>query len=48
MEEKYDIIIQIGYERYVHKRMTLDDMREIDWNDEMKTAITQAEYDNKD
>lgn len=48
MQDKYDIIVQIGYERYIHMRLTFEDMREINWNDEMNQVISKAEYDNKD
>lgn len=47
MDEKYDLRIIIDSETYVHVRMTIDDMRERDWNLEVNRALTQAEYDNK-
>ena len=48
MQEKYDIIVKIGHETYIHNRITFEAMKEKDWNKEIIAAITQAEYDNKD
>ncbi len=48
MQNKYDIIIKIGYDTYIHKRLTFEQMKDIDWDTEMIPAITQADYDNKD
>jgi hypothetical protein len=47
MNEKYDLRIIVDNTTHVHVRATIEDLCERDWNEEVRKALSQEEYDNR-